>query len=156
LRSRAEVEADFLAYADNPNELKRLLAEELTIRIHSAKAYTSAKRVSELLFGKNADRAHLLSLELGELKTVGEEIPHKVVPAEVFGAGLPLDVLLCEHTDIVDTKANLRRAVSGNALSVNKEKMGSHDQSVSRDSLLHGQYLLVENGKKNKYLIDVR
>lgn len=155
LRSKTEVEAAEAEFSDNPNELKRMLAEELTIRIHSAKAFESVKKVSELLFGKNADRSHLLSMDKGELQTVAEEIPYKTISSDLFGEGMPLDSLLCEHTAVVDTKANLRRAIAGNAIAVNKEKMGSHDQLISRENLLHGRYMLVENGKKNKYLIDV-
>jgi tyrosyl-tRNA synthetase len=154
LRSKEEVEADELEFAGNPNELKRMLAEELTIRIHSQEAYESVKKVSELLFGRNSDHDHLLSLSEAELQTVAEEIPHYKVPRSVFSEGIALADLLTEHTDILPTKSELRRAVQGNSIAVNKEKISNHEHRSDASALLHGRFLLVENGKKNKFVVE--
>ena len=155
LRSKEEVEAAELEFAGNPNELKRMLAEELTIRIHSQEAYESVKKVSELLFGRNSDRDHLLSLSEAELQTVAEEIPHYKVPRSLFSEGVALADLLTEHTDILPTKSELRRAVQGNSIAVNKEKISNHEHRSDASALLHGRFLLVENGKKNKCVVEV-
>ena len=55
LRSREEIESLEAQHANNPRELKRLLAEEITIRVHSREACDSAKDVSEILFNKKAN-----------------------------------------------------------------------------------------------------
>lgn len=154
LRSKEEVEAAELELAGNPNELKRMLAEELTIRIHSQEAYESVKKVSELLFGRNSDRDHLLSLSEAELQTVAEEIPHYKVPRSLFSEGITLADLLTEHTNILPTKSELRRAVQGNSIAVNKEKISNHEHRSDASALLHGRFLLVENGKKNKFVVE--
>lgn len=154
LRTQEEVEAAEREHAANPNELKRLLAEELTVRIHSQEAYESVKKVSELLFGKNADREQLLSLSAGELDTVAEEIPCKPVPRDLLANGTGIAELLAEHTDILDSKGDVRRAIQGNAISVNKEKIARHDHRLDHTALLHGRYLMVENGKKNKFMVE--
>ncbi len=154
LRSREEVEAVEREYASNPNELKRLLAEELTVRIHSREAFESVKRVSELLFGKNADRMHLLGLSTEELKTVAEEIPSRQVPRALLANGVALADLLAEHTDIVPSKSEVRRSILNNAIAVNKEKATQHDQRIDHHALLHGRYLMVELGKKNKFIVE--
>jgi len=154
LRSKEEVEASELEFAGNPNELKRMLAEELTIRIHSQEAYESVKKVSELLFGRNSDRDHLLSLSEAELQTVAEEIPHYKVPRSLFSEDIALADLLTEHTDILPTKSELRRAVQGNSIAVNKEKISNHEHRSDASALLHGRFLLVENGKKNKFVVE--
>lgn len=154
LRSKEEVEAAELEFAGNPNELKRMLAEELTIRIHSQEAYESVKKVSELLFGRNSDRDHLLSLSEAELQTVAEEIPHYKVPRSLFSEGVALADLLTEHTAILPTKSELRRAVQGNSIAVNKEKISNHEHRSDASALLHGRFLLVENGKKNKFVVE--
>ena len=154
LRSKEEVEAAELEFAGNPNELKRMLAEELTIRIHSPEAYESVKKVSELLFGRNSDRDHLLSLSEAELQTVAEEIPHYKVPRSLFSEGISLADLLTEHTDILPTKSELRRAVQVNSIAVNKEKISNHEHRTDASALLHGRFLLVENGKKNKFVVE--
>lgn len=155
LRTQEEVEAAEREHAGNPNELKRMLAEELTVRIHSQEAYESVKKVSELLFGKSADRNHLLTMSAEELKTVAEEIPHIQVPRELFAQGVAIADLLSDHTDITASKSDARRAIQGNSVSVNKEKIVQHDQRIDHTALLHGRYLMVENGKKNKYMVEV-
>ncbi len=155
LRTQQEVEAAEREHAGNPNELKRLLAEELTVRIHSQEAYESVKKVSELLFGKNADRDHLLAMSAGELQTVSEEIPCKQVPRALFAEGVAIAELLSEHTDIASSKSDARRAIQGNSVSVNKEKITQHDQRIDHAALLHSRFLMVENGKKNKYMVEV-
>lgn len=154
LRSKEEVEAAEREFADNPNEIKRMLAEELTIRIHSQEAYESVKNVSELLFGRNSDRHHLLSLSEAELQTVAEEIPLYKIPLSLLTEGVALADLLTDHTGILPTKSELRRAVQGNSIAVNKEKIGNHDHQVDASNLLHGRFLLVENGKKNKFVVE--
>ncbi len=154
LRSQEEVEAAEREHAANPNELKRMLAEELTIRIHSKEAYDSVKKVSELLFGKNADREHLLTMSASELKTVAEEIPCKQVSRDLLSNGVGVVELLAEHTDIAPSKAEVRRGVQGNAIAINKEKIAQFDQRIDHQSLLHGRYLLVEVGKKNKFVVE--
>ena len=42
-----------------------------------------------------------------------------------------------------------RRAIQGNAISVNKYKITSHEAMINHEALLHGKYIMVENGKKN-------
>lgn len=53
------------------------------------------------------------------------------------------------------SKGEVRRAIANNAISINKHKTTSPDQRITGSDLLHGKYLLVENGKKNKYLIHI-
>src|SRR5690606_5201071 len=54
LHSREEIEARETQYAGDPQTLKRLLAEELTRRVHSEEALQSVLRVTDLLFGRSA------------------------------------------------------------------------------------------------------
>lgn len=153
LHTREEIEAREQEFASDPRELKRLLAEELTKRIHGEEAYQSVLKVSELLFGRNADRDTLLSLSADELETVATEIPTFAVKKELLTAGVNIAELLSEHTQILASKGEVRRAIQNNAITVNKEKVGSHESLISADALLHDTYVMVENGKKNKYVL---
>lgn len=153
LKSREEVETLERELADNPIERKRLLAEELTRRIHGDEAYQSVLNVSQLLFNKKADRQNLLSLGEQELETVAQEIPHRRLSRESLASGLNIVDLLTDATDILPSKGEARRAIKGKAISVNKEKIEAHEITVDANSLLHGRFLLVENGKKNKYIL---
>ena len=153
LKSREEIEAREQELAGNPQELKRLLAEELTVRVHSEEDYRSVLRVSELLFGRSASKDNLLELAKGELATVAAEIPSFSVPRELLANGVNIVDLLAEHTEILASKGEARRAIQGKAISVNKDKVNSHEETVNHEALLHGKYIMVENGKKNKFIV---
>lgn len=155
LHTREEIESRERELADNPQERKRLLAEELTRRIHGDEAYESVLRVSELLFGRHGDGEMLARLKDAELRTVSEEIPSYRLRREVLADGLSIVDLLAEQTDIVKSKSEARNAIKNNAISVNKEKITSHETHINQEVLLHGRYLMVENGKKNKYMLVV-
>lgn len=154
LHTREEIEAREAEHAENPQELKRLLAEELTIRIHSEEAYRSVLKVTELLFNRKAGKVQLLDLSESELKTVAAEIPSFTLPKEALAGGANIVDLLAEHTQVVASKGDARRAIKGNAISVNKEKVSDHDAVITYEALLHGKYLMVENGKKNKFILE--
>lgn len=153
LHSREEIEAREKELADKPRELKRLLAEELTIRVHSEAAYRSVLKVSELLFNRKADKETLSGLEADDLAAVAKEIPSFVVDQSTLTNGVNIIDLLAEKTQIVGSKGEARRAIKNNAISVNKDKINNHETIIQGEALLHGKYLMVENGKKNKFML---
>lgn len=152
-KSQAEVEALEAAHADDPRVLKALLAEELTVRIHSQAAFEAVKQVSNLLFNAKASADDLRALPTDTLAMVASEIPTFDVPRAVISAGVPLIDLLAEHTQIVDSKSEARRAIKSNAVSINKAKVADENATIGASDLLHGTYIMVENGKKNKVLV---
>lgn len=153
LKSRDEVEAMEAEHADNPQAIKRLLAEELTVRIHEEETYRSVLSVSELLFEPKANRETLFKLREQDLKMVAEEIPCFQVPKDVISNSIGIIDLMAEKTPIVASKGEARRAIQGQAVSVNKEKISQVDATINHESLLHGKYIMLENGKKNKFMI---
>ncbi len=70
LKTKEEVEAAEAEFANNPNALKQMLAEELTIRVHSKEAYESVQKVTDILFNKKANKDALLALKEADLKIV--------------------------------------------------------------------------------------
>ncbi|HMQ46623.1 MAG TPA: tyrosine--tRNA ligase [Saprospiraceae bacterium] len=155
LKSREEVEAMEKTHENDPQALKRLFAEELTVRVHSQADYESVLRVSNLLFGRNANKEQLAEMSTEELKAVAEEIPSFSIPKERLALGVNVADLLTEVAPVLGSKSEVRNAIKGNALMVNKDKVASHDYLVNQEHLLHGKYLMVENGKKNKYMLVV-
>jgi tyrosyl-tRNA synthetase len=153
LKSREEVEAMEKTHGDDPRMLKALLAEELTRRIHSDEDFETVQQVTNLLFGQKAQKEELLSLKEEALKTISEEITSFRVPADVIKGGVNIVDLLAEHTSVLSSKSEVRRAIKGNAISVNKDKVNSHDAEVTGEVLLKGKYCMIENGKKNKFMI---
>jgi len=153
LLPREEVEARERELADDPRELKRLLAEELTTRIHSQQDYESVLKVSELLFNRKASKETLMQLSANDLKTVAGEIPSFNISRELLAGGVNVVDLLAEATQVVNSKGDARRAIKNNAIAINKDKISTHETTIDHESLLHGEYLMVENGKKNKFMI---
>ncbi|MEO1435336.1 MAG: tyrosine--tRNA ligase [Bacteroidota bacterium] len=155
-KSKDEVEALEAEYAENPRDLKSILAEELTKRIHGEEAYESVLKVSQLLFNAKAKKDTLLALSQKELGMVAKDITSPEVALELIQSGVGIVELLTQHTGLIASNGDVRRAIKGNALSVNKDKVTSHELIISADHLLHGKYIMVENGKKNKFLIQVK
>ncbi len=152
LKSRAEVEAMEKEFADDPRMLKQALAEELTIRVHSKEDYESVLKVSDILF-KKANKETLLNLNVQALETVAEEIPSFKIPKTHFSDGVNIVDLVTEVAPILKSKGEARKAIKNNAISVNKDKISSHETLVNEEALLHGKFVMVENGKKNKYIL---
>lgn len=154
-KSKEEVEALEAEYDKDPNGLKRALAEELTIRIHSLEEYKAVLNVSELLFNKKADAEYLESLDEKSLSRIANEIPSFQIKKKDFAAGINLDELITSYANILTSKSDVRRSVQSNALAVNKIKMETHDQVISSEFLLLDKYILIENGKKNQFVIEI-
>lgn len=144
------------AHKDNPRMLKQLLAEELTARVHSPEDLKSVQQVTELLFGKTYDSPEALrQFSEAQLDMVKGEITYKEIPATLLTGPVSVIDLISEHTGIVASKSEARKAIQNKAVSVNKQKVEVIEHTVSAADLLHGKYLMVENGKKNKVLVGV-
>ncbi|MBK8628140.1 MAG: tyrosine--tRNA ligase [Saprospiraceae bacterium] len=152
LKSKAEVEALEKEYAEDPRGLKAILSEELTKRVHSDEDYESVVAVSNLLFGKDANANTLQVMTIDQLDTIAEEIPCKSIPNNTISEGKNIVDILTD-TGILPSKTEARKAIQGNAISINKIKISSHEHQVSKSELLHDKYLMVENGKKNKFMV---
>jgi len=86
----------------------------------------------------------------------GQEIPSTTLAASLFeGEGVLLSDLLSEHTSAVASKSEAKRAIKGNAVSVNKNKVADENATVTSADLLQGRYVMLENGKKNKLMVVV-
>ena len=155
LKSKEEVENLEQTYTNDPRGLKAILAEELTRRVHSDDDFKAVFQVSQLLFGNQAGPDTLLEMGINELHTIAEEIPCKAISASDISQGINI-VDLLTVTTILPSKTEARKAIQGNAISINKVKVTQVEQMVTSADLLHNMYFMVENGKKNKFLIKIQ
>ena len=153
LKPREEVESLESEYAEDPRALKAILAEELTVRVHSQDDFEAVQKVSNLLFNNKANADDLSGLDANSLQMVAAEIPSFTVSKDLIANGVALIDLMAEHSEIVSSKSEARRAIKGNAVSVNKDKANGEDATVTAEDLLHGRFVMVENGRKNKFMI---
>jgi tyrosyl-tRNA synthetase len=131
-------------------EQKLLLAEELTIRIHGNDAYQAVLKVTDLLFNKPSDDQ--IDLSVTELEMIANEIPTFDISVEAITNNLSINDLLTTESQILSSKGEVRRAIQNNALKLNKEKITSGEDLISLNQLIRDKYIILENGKKNKYL----
>ncbi len=153
LKSKEEVEA--MEAAGDLRAMKAELAKEITSRIHGNEAYNNVLKVSELLFGRNINSNNINELHAEVWEMIANEIPVFTSSGDTV-KNYMIDTLLTEYAGIFKSKGELRRSIKGNALSINKQKITSPDVKITSDNVLPGGYILVENGKKNKFLLKIK
>jgi tyrosyl-tRNA synthetase len=156
LKSREEIEALIDQLEVDPRMVKLALAEEMCARIHGAEALKNVRDVSSLLFAKKIKSEELASISVDSFDMIAREIPHFEMLADKIENEVSLVDLLTAHTSICASNGDVRRAIKGNALAINKSKVTDHEMNIGKNQLIHGQYIMVENGKKNKYLISFK
>jgi tyrosyl-tRNA synthetase len=153
-KNKNEIEALDQEIATNPNDVKRILAEEITARVHSEKDLASVKLVTELLYGRNfnADSIH----EVGEesIRLLMAELPHLTTSCTAIDQLNWID-FLTENLSIFASKGEARRALQGNAIQVNRRRLSDAAENVKASDLLLEKYIFIENGKKHKYIIEL-
>jgi tyrosyl-tRNA synthetase len=152
LRSTEEINQLLNDFLSNPNEVKRVLANELTTRIHSEASCESAQRVSKLLFQPKFSAAELDELSEDDWKTISDEIESVVTSSE---CPISLEFALTDSGVVFSSKSEYRRAVNSNAIAVNKHKISDNGHLLQKDDFFYGKYCLIENGKKNKYILKI-
>ncbi|PIE84677.1 MAG: tyrosine--tRNA ligase [Bacteroidia bacterium] len=153
---RGEIEAMEREHAEAPHKrlLQGVLAREVTVMVHGQEEYDRAVEASGILFGKDTHDA-LLRLDEETFLSVFDGVPTMGVSAETLRGGVPLVDLLTDLTQIFPSKGELRRAVKGGGLSLNKVKVSEAERTVGMDDTLQGKYILVQKGKKDYYIITV-
>jgi tyrosyl-tRNA synthetase len=153
LETQGEIEGWEQTHAQNPNALKRILAEKLTERVHSLADLQQAQQASGLLFGKST---------LADFEQTPEPILHEVfetLPAKSFTTSefesIPTNLDLLAAV-IPLSKSELRRLVKGNGISINKGKI-NEAQANEKPSfpLLKNKYLLLQKGAKEYFLVKI-
>jgi len=130
--------------------LQKELAKRITSRVHGTAAYQQSIRVSNILFGKNtADKIKEITEE--EFLMVFEGVDqYKVDKSKLFNGVDPIN-LLTDISGAFQSKGEVRRLITSNAISINKMKSKLED-IINIDNLLNNKYLLIQKGKKH-YII---
>jgi tyrosyl-tRNA synthetase len=158
LKELEEIEAIEKAHAEAPHEriMQKALAEDVTIRVHGQEALEMAQKASKILFGKRVTE-ELRSIDERTLLSVFEGVPQIALSKETLEAQETVTDLLSVATDgeIFKSKGEARKMIKGGGVSINKEKLTDPNAKPEAE-LLQGKYLLVQRGKKNYYLLEVK
>src|SRR5690606_18321356 len=107
-------------------------------------------KASEILFGRSTAE-DLVQLDEATFLEVFEGVPQKEIDRqEVIGSNI-ID-LISEQSGFLKSKGEARRELQQNAISVNKEKVNDTFQVHEKD-LIDGQFLLLQKGKKNYFIV---
>jgi tyrosyl-tRNA synthetase len=155
LKTREEIEHIISEHAQDPGRrvLQKSLAEEITERVHGQTSLDQAKLASDLLFGQaGIDALRMLSND--ELQEVFEGVGKGVITRSSIQDGINILNLLV-HSGFLASNGEARRALQENSISVNKEKQSAEAVLQEKD-LLNNQYLLIQRGKKNYFLVEIQ
>ncbi|MBO9564585.1 MAG: tyrosine--tRNA ligase [Niastella sp.] len=129
--------------------LQKALAREVTIFVHGEKGLAEALETTEKMFASQNASAESLSLEDLEGMEGLEKFDY---PAGKIKDGVDVVTFLAE-AGIFPSKGEARKTVQGGGVSINRKKVDNIQLTIENSLLLHGQYLLVQKGKKNFYLV---
>ena len=155
LFSKDKIEALIAEHNEAPHlrVLQKAIAEDITIRVHGEEALKVAIAASNILFGKSTSE-DLKSLSEKDFFAVFDGVPQATISRSEYEAGLGIIDALSAKTGFLASNGEARRELKGNAISVNKEKVGE-EFVLTNDSLINNKYVLLGKGKKNNYILVV-
>jgi tyrosyl-tRNA synthetase len=133
--------------------LQKIIAEEVTTLVHGKEAYLKAVEASQILFGKSTDDA-LQKLDTQTFLEIFAGVPQAKIKRSLFDDGIDIVTVLTNETGFFNSKGEARRAINQNAISVNQAKV-TLDYFIGIEDLIANQYILLQRGKKNYFVIKV-
>ena len=134
--------------------IQKALANDITIRVHGEEALQTAIKTSEFLFG-NGSLAFLQGQSTAQVLSVFEGLPHFTLSKQMLSAGIPIIELLASHTSIFPSKAEAKKMLQGGGVAINKEKIESEEMLVGNEHLINNEFIVIQKGKKNYFLIQL-
>jgi tyrosyl-tRNA synthetase len=153
MKTKEEIEALEVANNERTGTLQKALAEDITHRVHGSVQLQRALETTNILFGSSFEDFKKLSDR--EIEDAFDASLTFQVDQTLFDNPVDAVGLLGEKTAIYSSKGEARKAIQGNGVSINKEKI-SLERRLTKNDLLYGKYLLAQKGKKNYYLIVVQ
>ena len=133
--------------------LQKIIAEEVTTLVHGKKAYLKALEASQILFGKSTDDA-LQKLDTQTFLEIFAGVPQAKIKRSLLDDGIDIVTVLTNETGFFNSKGEARRAINQNAISVNQAKV-TLDYFIGIEDLIANQYVLLQRGKKNYFVVKV-
>ncbi|MDX1955714.1 MAG: tyrosine--tRNA ligase [Chitinophagaceae bacterium] len=131
--------------------LQKKLAEEVTRLVHGQEELDKALETTAKLFANQSAPAESLSRE--DLENMEGVIKFNFSKARLE-EGIDIVSFLADTT-IFPSKGEARKMVQGGGVSINRKKVEDVAFKVETGLLLHGEYLLIQKGKKSYYLVSV-
>lgn len=133
--------------------LQRKLAEEVTTFVHSKAELDKAVQASNILFG-NASSEDLKQLDEKTFLEVFDGVPQAAISNSDIENTIDIITVLNEKSGFLKSNGEARRALAENSIAVNKEKV-NEGFMLSKDDLINNQFVLLQRGKKNYFVLRV-
>ena len=88
-----------------------------------------------------------------EVLDVFDGVPQFKIAKTELRSGIHATDLLAEKSAVFTSKGEAKKMIQGGGVSINKEKLGDANQVFDTDHLINNQYLVVQKGKKNYFLL---
>ncbi len=132
--------------------LQKTLARELTFFVHGEEEYNKAIETTQKLFATaNAAAESLTEDDLQNMEGIVKAFADK----EKFAAGVDITTLFTE-LGIFPSKGEARKMITSGGVSINRKKADDPLLKPLVSMLLHHKFLLVQKGKRNFYLVEVK
>ena len=132
--------------------LQKRLAEEITVMVHSVADLENAIAASNAFFSPTMDE--LKKLDEKTFLEVFDGVPQAEISMEDLNGGIDMIAALAAKTNFLASNSDARRELKQNAISLNKEKV-AEDRMITKEDLINNQFLLLQKGKKNYYVIKI-
>jgi tyrosyl-tRNA synthetase len=139
-----EVRAVAAAHAEAPERRagQQRLAREMCALIHGPEAAEAAKTAAE------SRTVPVTSLSPEQLAALADEIP--TTHTEIVGQDV-IDLLLA--SGLVTSKGEARRLIGQRGVSVNDDAPLGESRELGAEDLLHGRYVMLRKGKRQRHLL---
>ncbi|CAN5871185.1 tyrosine--tRNA ligase [soil metagenome] len=152
--SKHEVTSLISEHTVNPAErlLQKQLAKEVTIFVHGQEEYEKAVETTQKLFANMSAGAD--SLSEADLESL-EGLVKSYYDKQKLAAGVDILNFLVE-TAIFPSKGEAKKMIQNGGLSINRKKITELQFSIDPTILLHNRYLLIQKGKRNNFLVEIK
>jgi tyrosyl-tRNA synthetase len=133
--------------------LQKRLGKEVTITVHGEEAYENAAKAAEVLFSKTASD-DIRKLDEATFLDIFDGVPMVELKMDIISNGLDIIGALAEKTGFLKSNSEARRALKENSISVNMSKV-SDGYIITLDDLINDRFVLLERGKKSKFILRI-
>ena len=141
--SKEEIEELEKRHNEHPElrEAHKALAREIITDIHGKEEYEKALKISEALFTE----------KIKELSA--DDILNNLSDVTKFDVNENISLLdMLVDSKVCSSKREAREMISGNAISINNEKVTDLEKVITSNDLIEGKVMLLKKGKKNYYI----
>lgn len=132
-------------HKNNPNALKKILADDITQRVHSEEDVINAQKASALLFkGSQEDFENTDEKTLQEILV---DVPQKKFSQSDFQN---FETIVDWLSDLLNTsKGEIKKLIKGGGISINREKITEQQAQIKPNfKAIKNKYYLVKKGKE--------